>query len=138
MRIATLAAAVLACSAVAMAGAALTADGEPERAQPVAAPEPAVAGDGDDHGDGKAVWAAQGCGSCHAFAAASATGQFGPDLAVSLEGMPDRYIRESIVEPSRVVAPGFSGGMMPEDYAARMSPAELARLVDFIRSGVPG
>lgn len=134
MRIATLAAAVLACSAVAMAGAALTADGEPERAQPVAAPEPAAAGDGD----GKAVWAAQGCGSCHAFAAASATGQFGPDLALSLEGMPDRYIRESIGEPSKVVAPGFSGGMMPEDYATRMSPAELVRLVDFIRSGVPG
>ena len=42
------------------------------------------------------------------------------------------YIRTSIVDPAAAAAPGFSPGAMPEDYAARMSPAELDRLVAFI------
>ena len=79
---------------------------------------------------------ANGCGSCHTFAPASATGQFGPNLAATLKGMPASYIRESIIAPSKVAAAGYGTGMMPEDYAARIPPAELERLVEFIRSGV--
>jgi mono/diheme cytochrome c family protein len=119
---------VLACAAAAMAAAALATGGEGERA--ASAPAPGAAA------GGKAVWAEHGCGSCHTFAAASATATFGPDLAASLEGMPASYIRESIVAPSKVAAAGYATGMMPEDYAARIAPAELEQLVEFIRSGV--
>ena len=137
MRPATVAAGVLVCAAAAMAAAALATGGEDERAASspaprVVAPEPepaAAAG-------GKAVWVAHGCGSCHMFAPASAKGQFGPNLAATLKGMPASYIRESIVAPSKVAAAGYSTGMMPEDYGARIPPEDLDRLVEFIRSGV--
>jgi mono/diheme cytochrome c family protein len=136
VRLATVAAGVLAIAAAAMAVAAFTAGGDE---QPVSrrAPEPIAAAEPAAARDGKAVWAAQGCGSCHRFAAASATGEFAPDLAQTLKGMPKSYIRESIVAPSKVIAPNYEGGGMPEDYAGRMSRAELDRLVEFIHAGVP-
>jgi cytochrome c553 len=132
VRAATVAAGVLACAAAAMAAVALSAGGgEDERAAVATpAPEPAAVR------DGKAVWAANGCGSCHTFAPASAKGQVGPNLSATLKGMPASYILESIVAPSKVAAAGYSTGMMPEDYAVRIPPAELQQLVEFIRSGV--
>jgi mono/diheme cytochrome c family protein len=84
--------------------------------------------------DGKAVWLAQGCGSCHTLAAANAHGDIGPDLAASLKGAPASYIRESIVDPNARAAAGYSAGEMPEDYGSRMTPAELDRLVAFLRA----
>ena len=50
--------------------------------------------------------------------------------------MPASYIRESIVAPAKVAAAGYTAGMMPDDYAVRIPPAQLERLVEFIRSGV--
>ena len=132
MRPARVAAGALACAAAAMAAAALEAGGEGERRAAVAEPalETAAAR------DGQAVWVANGCGSCHTFLPANARATFGPNLAATLKGMPASYIRESIVAPSKVAAAGFGTGMMPEDYAARIPPAELDRLVEFIRAGV--
>jgi cytochrome c553 len=134
VRPATVAAGVLACAAAAMAAAALATGGGDERAasspSPAPEPEPAAAA------GGKAVWVAHGCGSCHTFAPASAKGQFGPNLSATLKGMPASYIRESIVAPSKVAAAGYSTGMMPDNYGARIPPADLDRLVEFIRSGV--
>jgi hypothetical protein len=51
--------------------------------------------------------------------------------------MPASYVRESIVAPAKAATAGYATGMMPEDYAARIPPAQLERLVEFIRSGVP-
>lgn len=134
MRPATVAAGVLACAAAAMVAAALASGGggDDERAVASATPAPAAAR------DGRAVWVANGCGSCHTFAPAGAKGEIGPDLAVTLEGVPVSYIRDSIVTPSKAAAAGYSVGMMPEDYGTRIPPAELDALVEFIRSGVPG
>jgi hypothetical protein len=132
VRPATVAAGVLVSAAAAMAAAALATGGEDERAASAPAPAP-------PHGTtdgGKAVWAEHGCGSCHTFAPASATAKLGPDLGATLKGMPASYIRESIVAPSKVAAAGYTTGMMPDDYAARIPPAELEQLVEFIRSGV--
>jgi mono/diheme cytochrome c family protein len=84
---------------------------------------------------GLGVWAAQGCGSCHAFAAAGASGTFGPDLGQTLRGAPPAIIRRAIVDPGAAAAPGYGRGMMPEDYARRMSAADLDRLVAFIDRG---
>ena len=109
----------------------------------------AVGCDGDDRGPGIAgpgersaaadpgfrVWAAQGCGSCHTFAPAGATGTLAPDLRQTLRGAPAAVIRRAIVEPSASASPGYGTGMMPEDYARRMSRRELDRLVAFIAQG---
>ena len=123
-----IAAGLLVCAAATMAVAAFATGGEDRRPATAAAPVAPR--------DGRAVWAEHGCGSCHTFAPASARGQIGPNLDQSLKGMPDRYSRESIVAPDRVIAPGYAGGMMPEDYARRIPPADLERLVEFIGSGV--
>ena len=128
MRPATAAAGALACAAAAMAAAALATGGAGEDERAAAAPAAARAGE--------AVWVANGCGSCHTFAPANAHAPIGPDLAVTLQGMPASYIRDSIVAPSKAAAPGFEVGVMPDDYAARIAPAELDALVDFIRAGV--
>jgi cytochrome c553 len=130
VRPATVAAGALACAAAAMAAVALATGGGDDRAAvSTPAPERALR-------DGKAVWAANGCGSCHTFAPADARATLGPNLAATLKGMPASYIRESIVDPGKVAAAGYTTGMMPEDYAARIPPAELEQLVAFIAAGV--
>lgn len=121
MRIATAVAGGLASAAAVMAILAFTTGGDGKQPQAAAR-------------DGRAVWAAQGCGSCHTLAAANAKGTIGPDLAATLKGMPLAYIRKSIVDPSANAAPGWSTGTMPEDYASRISPGDLDLLVAFLRA----
>jgi mono/diheme cytochrome c family protein len=116
-----------------MAAAAIATGGEEERAATV---RPAPAATAAAARVGEAVWVANGCGSCHALAAAGAEGQFGPNLTATLKGMPASYIRESIVDPGKVAAAGYTTGMMPEDFGSRIPPAELEALVEFIRAGV--
>ena len=127
MRIATAVAGGLALAAAVMAVLAVTSggDGGGQSAAPATAGQTA---------DGKAVWLAQGCGSCHTLAAVNAHGDIGPDLAATLKGAPASYVRESIVNPNAHAAAGYSTGAMPEDYASRMTPAELDRLVGFLRA----
>jgi mono/diheme cytochrome c family protein len=127
VRIATAVAGGLALAAAVMAVLAFTSgrDGNGPSAAPATAGPTA---------HGQAVWLAQGCGSCHTLAAANARGEIGPDLAASLEGAPASYIRESIVNPNAHAAAGYSIGAMPEDYASRMTPAELDHLVGFLRA----
>jgi mono/diheme cytochrome c family protein len=121
------AAALAAALAAAGCGSGGTADDRP--AAPTAGERSAAAD------PGLRVWAAQGCGSCHAFAPAGATGTLGPDLRQTLRGAPAAVIRRAIVDPGASAAPGYGAGMMPEDYARRMSRRELDRLVDFIAHG---
>ena len=134
MSAATVAAGLLTCAAAAMAAAAFTSGGGEQSGVPARAPAQTTA----PASDGRAVWIANGCGSCHTFAAAGAHADIGPDLAATLKGMPRSYIRESIVEPGKIAAVGFQTGAMPEDYGTRIPPAQLEQLVEFIRSGVRG
>jgi mono/diheme cytochrome c family protein len=92
--------------------------------------QPAPKGD-----PGLAVWAAQGCGSCHTFAPAGSTATIGPNLGHSLGGRSRDYIRESIVAPNAKVGGGGTS-IMPEGFAKRMSKPELDALVKFIAEGV--
>jgi mono/diheme cytochrome c family protein len=135
VRVATAVAGALAVAAVVMAVLAFTAGGDDEEqgaAPPTATPAaPPTGGDTDG---GLAVWAAQGCGSCHTLAAANAHGVIGPDLASSLKGMPASYIKESIVAPNKAAPAGYSTGLMPEDYGARIAPADLDRLVSYLKA----
>ena len=93
------------------------------------------AGRPDDPGTGDARWAhegrrvfaAMGCGSCHRLAAAGSTGGIGPDLDAELGG----HDRESLVH-AIVNAPGESLATMPDDYGERMTDTELDALVAFL------
>ena len=81
---------------------------------------------------GKTIYAAQGCGSCHAFEAAGSSGQTGPDLDESLQGKDAEYVRESIVNPDEQIAEGFQPGIMPKTYDETLSDKQLADLVAFL------
>jgi cytochrome c oxidase subunit II len=100
-----------------------------------ASTRPAAAAASSKADPGARVWVAQGCGSCHTFAAAGSSGAFGPDLGETLRGAPRPIIRKAIVDPGAAAAPGYSTGMMPEDYEKRMTRAELDDLVAFIDRG---
>ncbi len=128
MRATVIAAAGLACAGAAMTFAAFAGAGsDPPAAGPTAAKGPR---------DGQTVWIEQGCGSCHTFEPANAHMPMGPDLQLSLHGKSRDYVRESIVLPNENASPGWGTGAMPEDYAQRIAPADLDRLVDFIVDGV--
>jgi mono/diheme cytochrome c family protein len=88
-----------------------------------------------DAAAGRAVFEGQGCGSCHTFAPAGATGTVGPNLDEVLAGKDAAFINESIVEPNAEVASGFSAGVMPQNYGDQLSQQQLDDLVAFLQSG---
>jgi mono/diheme cytochrome c family protein len=133
VRIGTALAGALAIAAAVMAVLAFTTGGDgDERAAAPPTATPAAPATGGRTSGGLAVWAAQGCGSCHTLAAANSHGVIGPDLASSLKRVPASYIKESIVAPNKVAAAGYGTGMMPDDYAARIAPDDLDALVSFL------
>jgi cytochrome c oxidase subunit 2 len=81
--------------------------------------------------EGEAVFAANGCGSCHTLAAAGASGTIGPDLE-QISRADAAYIRDSIVDPNKVIAAGYSADVMPDDFRDKLSPAELDALVEYL------
>jgi mono/diheme cytochrome c family protein len=80
---------------------------------------------------GREVFAAQGCGSCHAFSAAGADATVGPNLDESLQGDDAEHVRESIVDPAAEVEQGYQP-IMPTNYEQELSPEELDNLVAFL------
>ena len=81
---------------------------------------------------GKAIFAAQGCGSCHTFSAAGATGTIGPNLDDVLKGKDAAFVRESIVDPNKVIAPGFQPNIMPQNFGTTLSAKQIDVLVAFL------
>jgi mono/diheme cytochrome c family protein len=132
VRIPTAIAGCLALAAAAMVVAAFTTGGDGEA--PVTAPSVTTTAQAPGAPSGLTVWVQQGCGSCHTLAAANAHGRFGPDLGSSLRGKSAAAVERSIVDPNAESATGFEAGMMPEDYATRMAPGDLERLVGFLRT----
>jgi cytochrome c oxidase subunit II len=88
-------------------------------------------GGGGAAADGEAIFAANGCGSCHTLAAANATGTVGPDLG-RIPNASAEFIRESIVDPNAEITQGFSGDVMPDNFGEQLSPAELDALVEYL------
>lgn len=92
---------------------------------------------------GRVLFARYGCNACHSLADAGATGVLAPALdsladpnGVHAHAHGDMsvrdFVRQSILEPSAVIAPGFADGLMPKDFGARIPPGELAILVDYL------
>ena len=125
MRATILAAGGLACAGAAMTIAAFAGGGH---AQPAAQPQPQA-----DRGE--VVFAREGCSGCHTFKRANATGGFGPDLDLSLDGMDRGDVMRAIVLPDADVSAGYSAGMMPRDFARRIAPQDLEALVTYLMKG---
>jgi mono/diheme cytochrome c family protein len=90
--------------------------------------------------DGKQIFTAAGCGGCHVLADAGGTGSIGPpldNLAAETKkraggGTPEKYVSESILNPNAVVAPGFSAGVMPQNYGDQLTPEQVKALTDYL------
>jgi cytochrome c oxidase subunit 2 len=86
---------------------------------------------------GEAVFAQNGCGSCHVLEEANATGTTGP----SLEELPQQardagkplreFVRESIVAPDAYVEDGYAAGVMPKTYAD-LPDEQVGALVQYL------
>jgi cytochrome c551/c552 len=89
--------------------------------------------------DGKAVFAANGCGSCHTFGPAGSTGKIGPDLDTRPAADAKKanmafaaFVRESIVNPNAYIAAGYQKGLMPTTFGTTLTKAQLDALVAFV------
>jgi cytochrome c oxidase subunit 2 len=89
---------------------------------------------------GKSVFTNNGCSSCHTFTPAGAKGTVGPDLDKLAQeaqgaGQPlDQFIRESIVDPNKYIAPGYPKGLMPTNFGS-LPKSQLDALVSFLSGG---
>jgi cytochrome c551/c552 len=99
-------------------------------------------GGGGNAAAGKAVFASNGCGSCHTLAAAGATGTIGPDLGkiaadATKAGMPlAAFIQQSITDPAAFTASGGPWATaMPTTFGSSLSASQIADLVALISSG---
>jgi cytochrome c551/c552 len=98
---------------------------------------------GGDATAGKAVFASNGCGSCHTLAVAGATGTIGPDLGKVVTGDAAKdhmavgaFIEQSITDPSAFTASGGPWATpMPDTFGSSLSPSQVADLVALIESG---
>jgi mono/diheme cytochrome c family protein len=99
---------------------------------PGAAP-PKVAG-----GPGAQVFANNGCGGCHTFAAAESGGVTGPDLDEALAPDDDAAkIEEMIVDPNAEIVKGYPANVMPQNFEQLLSPKELEDLVQYLIENSP-
>jgi mono/diheme cytochrome c family protein len=100
--------------------------------------------------DGKMVFTGVGgCASCHTLSAASATGTVGPNLDTRLKSdcaLPASTkvrgssladcIHAAIIKPYAFIPSGYSSGVMPPNFATKLTGSEITALVNFIQSAV--
>jgi cytochrome c551/c552 len=96
-------------------------------------------GGGGGAADGKALFASNGCVSCHTYKPAGSKATVGPDLdklasyAKQAKKPLEPFTRESIVQPDAYVQPGFPRGVMPS--FASLSKSQVDALVSFLTKG---
>ena len=89
--------------------------------------------------NGKALFASNGCVSCHTYKPAGSKASVGPDLdklaayAKQAKKPLEPFVHESIVNPNAYVQPGFQPNVMPS--FASLSKAEVDALVSFLTKG---
>jgi mono/diheme cytochrome c family protein len=89
-------------------------------------------------GPGAQVFANNGCGTCHTFAAAEAGGVTGPSLDESLPGESASKVKEMIVDPNKEIAKGYPPNVMPQEYEQKISSKELEDLVSYLLENAGG
>ncbi len=89
-------------------------------------------------GPGAQVFANNGCGGCHTFAAANSGGVTGPNLDESLAaGTTAAAIETMIVDPNAEIVPGYSANVMPANFGEIISEEELEQLIEFLIENSP-
>jgi cytochrome c551/c552 len=89
--------------------------------------------------NGKALFASNGCVSCHTYKPAGSKATVGPDLdklatyAKQAKKPLVPFVHESIVNPNAYVQPGFPPNVMPS--FASLSSAQVDALVKFLTKG---
>ena len=89
-------------------------------------------------GNGKATFTAQGCVACHTLTAAGSKGVVGPNLdklpaEAKRAGQPlASFVRESILMPDAYVEPGFTTGVMPQNFGQAIAKPDLDTLVHYL------
>lgn len=110
--------------------------GEVTVALPTEVPEAAEEGSVSATGgvpatSGKEAIAKYGCTACHQISGV------GGDLGPALEGIGERMdhalIQQAIVDPDAVVAEGYAAGLMPTNFAEKMTVRELQMVVDALQ-----
>jgi cytochrome c551/c552 len=99
-------------------------------------------GGGGDATAGKAVFASNGCGTCHTLSAAGATGTIGPDLDKVVAGDATKanmsvgaFIQQSITDPAAFTASGGPWATpMPTTFGSSLSATQIADLAALIES----
>lgn len=86
----------------------------------------------------KALLESQGCLACHSLEEGKTS--VGPTLAAarlkeaaaSRKMSMESFLMEAIVEPRAYEPKGFPSGVMPQDYGAKLTAAQLKALVDYL------
>jgi cytochrome c oxidase subunit 2 len=113
-----------------------------------AAPAPAATSKAPSAAEGKAIFTSSvGCSTCHTLAAAGATGTIGPNLNMRLRKdcataaskrirgpTLSQCIHTAITNPYAYIPSGFQRGIMPPNFATRLTSAQIQSLVEFLTS----
>jgi cytochrome c551/c552 len=89
---------------------------------------------------GKALFASNGCVSCHTYKAAGSKSSIGPDLdklpqyASQAKQPLEAFVHESIVKPDAYIQPGFQPHVMPSTFAS-LPKSQIDALVSFLTKG---
>jgi mono/diheme cytochrome c family protein len=89
-------------------------------------------------GPGAQVFASNGCGTCHTFAAAEAGGVTGPNLDEELPGESQAAVEEMIKDPNAEIVKGYPPNVMPQTYEQMLSQKEIEDLVKYLLENAGG
>jgi len=89
-------------------------------------------------GPGAQVFASNGCGTCHTFAAAESGGVTGPNLDEELPGESQAAVEEMIKDPNAEIVKGYPPNVMPQTYEQMLSQKEIEDLVKYLLEDAGG
>jgi disulfide bond formation protein DsbB len=115
-------------------GGEVTVEITPEDVAAAAARRQKPASAGASTHPGATLLTAKGCVACHDVAGTARL--VGPPLSNVGERLSAAEIRQSIVDPDAVVAPGFPAGVMLRNFADQLTPEELDQLVAYLSGEV--